>query len=129
MVELNKDYLDVVILNFANCDMVGHTAVNDAVVKAVETVDTCVGAIIDWCAQNDATLLVTADHGNAEEILTDDDKPMTAHTTNLVPFCINRKDIQLKQSEGKLADIAPTIIELLGKEKPVEMTGESLIIK
>ena len=129
MVELNKDYLDVVILNFANCDMVGHTAVDAACVKAVETVDECVGKIIDWCEENGATLLVTADHGNAEEILTDDNKPMTAHTTNLVPFCINRTDIKLKQSEGKLADIAPTMIELLGATKPAEMTGESLIIK
>ncbi len=129
MNELQKDYLDVVILNFANCDMVGHTAVHDAVVKAVETVDTCVGKIIDWCDENGATLIVTADHGNAEEILTDDDKPMTAHTTNLVPLCINIPSLKLKESEGKLADIAPTIIELLGKEKPVEMTGESLILK
>lgn len=129
MAELEKDYLDVVILNFANCDMVGHTAVDAAVVKAVETVDECVGKIIDWANANGATLLLTADHGNAEEILTDDDKPMTAHTTNVVPFVINRKDITLKQKEGKLADIAPTIIELLGATKPVEMTGESLIVK
>lgn len=129
MEELNKDYLDVVILNFANCDMVGHTAVEAACVKAVETVDACVGKIIDWCEETGATLLVTADHGNAEEILTDEDKPMTAHTTNLVPFVINRTDIKLKQKEGKLADIAPTMIELLGKEKPAEMSGESLIVK
>lgn len=127
MKELNKDYLDVVILNFANCDMVGHTAVHDSVVKAVETVDYCVGQIIDWAKENDATLIVTADHGNAEEILDDDNRPFTAHTTNLVPFCINRK-VELVQEGGKLADIAPTIIDLLGKEKPVEMTGESLII-
>jgi len=129
MKELNKDYLDVVILNFANCDMVGHTAIHPAVVKAVETVDACVGKIIEWCEANEATLLVTADHGNAEEILTDDGRPMTAHTTNLVPFCINKKGLRLKATEGKLADIAPTIIDLLGKEKPAEMTGESLIIK
>lgn len=129
MEELNKDYLDVVILNFANCDMVGHTAVAPACVKAVETVDACVGKIIDWCEENGGTLLVTADHGNAEEILTEDDKPMTAHTTNLVPFCINRTDIKLRKSEGKLADIAPTMLELLGLEKPAEMTGESLIEK
>ena len=127
MNELNKDYLDVVILNFANCDMVGHTAVHDAVVKAVETVDYCVGKIIDWAKENDATLIVTADHGNAEEILDDDDRPFTAHTTNLVPLCINR-DVKLVQEGGKLADIAPTIIDLLGEEKPAEMTGESLII-
>lgn len=127
MVELNKFDLDVVILNFANCDMVGHTAVHDACVKAVETVDECVGKIIDWCNENDATILVTADHGNAEEIVDEQGKPLTAHTTNLVPFCINRKDISLRKVEGKLADIAPTILDLLGAEKPVEMSGESLI--
>ena len=129
MKELNKDYLDVVILNFANCDMVGHTAVDKACVKAVETVDECVGKIADWAEENGATLIVTADHGNVEEILTDDNKPMTAHTTNLIPFCINRTDIKLKEKEGKLADIAPTIIELLGDKQPAEMTGESLIVK
>ncbi|MCQ2802312.1 MAG: 2,3-bisphosphoglycerate-independent phosphoglycerate mutase [Bacilli bacterium] len=129
MVELNKFDLDVVILNFANCDMVGHTAVFDACVKAVETVDTCVGKIIDWCKENDATLIVTADHGNAEEIVDAEGKPFTAHTTNLVPFCINRPELKLKKTEGKLADIAPTILELLGAKKPEEMSGESLIIK
>lgn len=127
--ELNKKYLDVVILNFANCDMVGHTAVDKACVKAVETVDYCVGEIIKWCDENGGTLLVTADHGNAEEILDENGKPFTAHTTNLVPFCINRTDIKLRPTEGKLADIAPTIIDLLGDEKPSEMSGESLILK
>ena len=128
MKELDKDYLDVVILNFANCDMVGHTAVHDSVVKAVEVVDECVGKIIDWCDANGATLIVTADHGNAEEILDENGKPFTAHTTNLVPFCINRTDIKLVQEGGKLANIAPTIIDLLGAKKPEEMSEESLII-
>ena len=109
--------------------MVGHTAVHDACVKAVETVDACVGKIIEWCDKNGGTLLVTADHGNAEEILDEAGKSMTAHTTNLVPFCINRTDIKLREKEGKLADIAPTILELLGAKKPAEMTGESLIVK
>ena len=126
--ELDKKDLDVVILNFANCDMVGHTAVHDAVVKAVETIDYCVGKIIDWCDKNGGTLLVTADHGNAEEILDENDHPMTAHTTNLVPFCINRTDIKLMPEGGKLGNIAPTIIDLLGAEKPAEMTEESLIL-
>lgn len=129
MKELNKFDLDVVILNFANCDMVGHTAVPAACVKAVETVDYCVGQIINWCEENGATLLVTADHGNAEEILDENDRPMTSHTTNLVPFCINRTDLKLKPTEGKLADIAPSILELLGAGKPEEMSGESLIVK
>lgn len=127
--ELDKKYLDVVILNFANCDMVGHTAIDKACVKAVETVDDCVGKIIDWVDKNGGTLIVTADHGNAEEILDDNDRPFTAHTTNLVPFCISRTDIKLRQKDGKLADIAPTIIDLLHEQKPVEMTGESLIEK
>jgi len=125
--ELNKFDLDVVILNFANCDMVGHTAVENACVKAVETVDECVGKIIDWCNENDATLIVTADHGNAEEIIDKEGKPFTAHTTNLVPFCINKNNLKLKQAEGKLADIAPTILDLLGANKPSEMSGETLI--
>ena len=129
MKELNKFDLDVVILNFANCDMVGHTAVHDACVKAVETVDECVGKIIDWCEENGATLIVTADHGNAEEILDSAGRPMTAHTTNLVPFCINRTNLKLRKEGGKLADIAPTMLELLGAKQPAEMTGESLIEK
>jgi 2,3-bisphosphoglycerate-independent phosphoglycerate mutase len=87
--ELNKHDLDVAIVNFANCDMVGHTAVEAAVVKAVEVVDACVGSIIDWVHQHGGSLIVTADHGNADMILTDDGQPHTAHTTNLVPVCIN----------------------------------------
>lgn len=126
--ELNKDYLDVVILNFANCDMVGHTAVDKACVKAVETVDECVGKIMDWCTTNGGTLIITADHGNAEEILDDENHPFTSHTTNLVPFCINRTDIELVKEGGKLGNIAPTIIDLLGDTKPVEMSEDSLII-
>lgn len=126
--ELDKKYLDVVIVNFANCDMVGHTAVHDAVVKAVEVVDECVGSLIKWVEQNGGTLMVTADHGNAEEILDEQGHPFTAHTTNKVPFCISRTDIALEQNGGKLANIAPTIIDLLGDKKPLEMTEGSLII-
>lgn len=125
--ELNKKDLDVVILNFANCDMVGHTAIQKSVIKAVETVDECVGKIIDWVEKNDAVLVLTADHGNAEQCLDEHGKPFTAHTTNLVPFAISIKDIKLK-SEGKLSNIAPTIIDLLGDSKPEEMDQESLII-
>lgn len=128
--ELNKKQLDVVILNYANCDMVGHTAIDEAVVKAVETVDRNVGELISWANANDAILIVTADHGNAEEILDDDNKPMTAHTTNLVPLCINIKGLKLmKKGEGKLSNVAPTILDLLNSSKPTEMTEESLIIK
>lgn len=127
--ELNKHYLDVVIVNFANCDMVGHTAVHDAVVKAVEVVDECVGSLDKWARENNATLIITADHGNAEEILDESDRPFTAHTTNLVPFAINDKTLKLMPSGGKLANIAPTIIDLLNDVKPAEMDEQSLIIK
>jgi len=124
--ELDKKQLDVVILNYANCDMVGHTAVHDSVVEAVETVDIQVGRLIAWAEKNDAVLLITADHGNAEEILTDENRPMTAHTTNLVPFAVNQKNLVLKET-GSLGNIAPTILELLDLPKPKEMTEESLI--
>lgn len=126
--ELNKKDLDVVILNYANCDMVGHTAIFDAVVKAVETVDESVGKIVKWVNENNATLIITADHGNAEQLLDEKGNPFTAHTTNLVPFSINNPNIKLKEG-GKLSNIAPTIIEMLGDKKPIEMEEESLIIK
>lgn len=129
LLELDKKDLDVVILNFANCDMVGHTAVDEAVVKAVETVDACVGKLLDYCNANGDILLVTADHGNAEEILDDDNRPMTAHTKNLVPFCINLDGIELvEKGVGKLSNVAPTILELIHAQKPKEMDEESLIV-
>ena len=128
LIELNKHDLDVVILNFANCDMVGHTAVEKSVVKAVETVDSCMGRIIEWVNKNDATLIVTADHGNAEYILDENNRPFTAHTTNKVPFTINIPNIKLR-NDGKLSNIAPTIIELLGEEIPEEMNEPSMILK
>lgn len=127
--ELDKKDLDVVIINFANCDMVGHTAIDAAVVKAVETVDACVGSIIQWVDKNGGVLIVTADHGNAEYILDEEGRPYTAHTTNPVPFCVSKKGIKLKKKGGKLGNIAPTILELLGEEIPVEMTEPSLISK
>ena len=127
--ELNKGDLDVAIVNFANCDMVGHTAVESAVVKSVEVVDECVGSVIDWCQQHGGKLIVTADHGNADQILTADGKPHTAHTTNLVPVAINIPGIRLMPKGGKLGNLAPTILDLLGLEKPIEMTEKSLIIK
>jgi 2,3-bisphosphoglycerate-independent phosphoglycerate mutase len=127
--ELDKGDLDVAIVNFANCDMVGHTAVDAAVVKSVEVVDACVGRIIDWCEQHGGKLIVTADHGNADQILTPDGKPHTAHTTNPVPVCINQPGMQLMATGGKLGNLAPTILDLLGLAKPIEMTEESLIIK
>ncbi|MFA5659817.1 MAG: 2,3-bisphosphoglycerate-independent phosphoglycerate mutase [Bacilli bacterium] len=127
--ELDKGDLDVVILNFASPDMVGHTAIMSAVVKAVEVVDECVGRIVSWVNAHDATLILTADHGNAEKLLDEEGRPYTAHTTNLVQFAINRENIKLMPKGGKLGNIAPTIIELLGDNPPVEMTEPSLIIK
>ena len=117
---------DVIILNYAICDMVGHTGVFEAAVKAVETVDECVGRTVDAIREMGGIALITADHGNAEQMLQEDGKsPFTAHTTNLVPFCIVGADVKLR--DGRLADIAPTMLDLMGLEKPVEMTGESLI--
>ena len=116
---------DVVILNFANGDMVGHTGVIDAAIKAVETVDYCLGKIMEKMDEIEGTLIVTADHGNCDWMLDENDNVITSHSTYPVPFIINRKNIELK--DGKLADIAPTIIELLDLPKPLEMTGDSLI--
>jgi len=126
--ELDKKDLDVVILNFANCDMVGHTAVMPAVIKAVETVDKCVGKILDYLDKNGGTLLLTADHGNADCCIDADGKPMTKHTTSPVPFCINDKSFKM-HTGCALADIAPTILYLLGERLPEEMTGHSIIYK
>jgi 2,3-bisphosphoglycerate-independent phosphoglycerate mutase len=117
---------DLVIMNLANCDMVGHTGVIPAAIKAVETVDTCVGRVVAAVRQLGGTTLITADHGNADKMREPDGKPCTAHTTNLVPFIVVGADVHLKP--GRLADIAPTILALMGLEKPKRMTGESLIV-
>ena len=118
---------DVVILNFANCDMVGHTGDYDAAVKAVETVDACVGRVVKATRNMGGIAMITADHGNAEEMRKEDGSPMTAHTTNLVPFIVAGLDVKLH--EGRLADIAPTILDVMGLAAPEEMTGKSLIEK
>lgn len=121
----SKEY-DVIILNFANCDMVGHTGSFEAAVKAVEAVDECVGKIVKAVKGQNGILLITADHGNAEQMINYETGGMyTAHTTNVVPLVLIGKDAKLR--EGRLADIAPTMLDLMGLEKPKEMTGESLI--
>jgi len=122
----SKQY-DVIILNFANCDMVGHTGIFDAAKAAVETIDVCLGKIIKAIQAQNGVALITADHGNAEQMIDyGTGGPFTAHTTNVVPLIgIGLGDRQLK--EGRLADLAPTMLELLGLEKPAEMTGESLL--
>ena len=118
---------DAIILNFANCDMVGHTGVFDAAVKAVETVDSCVGRVVEAIRKMDGVMLITADHGNADKMLEDDGSPFTAHTTNLVPLIVVGKDCKLKDG-GKLCDLCPTILDIMGLEQPAEMTGKSLIV-
>lgn len=119
---------DVMILNFANCDMVGHTGVIPAAVKAVEAVDECLGRVIDAVIEMGGKALVTADHGNAEEMLTEDGKVITAHSTNPVPIiAIGLGNIRVR--EGILADLAPTMLDILELEKPESMTGNSLIVK
>ena len=116
---------DVIILNFANCDMVGHTGVFDAAVKAVETVDTCVGRVVDATRAMGGIAMITADHGNAEIMVKSDGSPMTAHTTDPVPFIVVGAAVELHP--GRLADIAPTILDVMGLACPPEMDGKSLI--
>ena len=116
---------DVVILNFANCDMVGHTGVYDAACKAVSNVDECVNPVVESNSKMGGVSLITADHGNAERMSDANGEPFTAHTTNLVPFYIVGASVQLR--DGRLADIAPTMLDLMGLEKPSEMDGKTLI--
>ncbi len=118
---------DAVILNFANCDMVGHTGVFEAAVKAVETVDECVGKVVDAVDKAGGVVLITADHGNADKMIADDGTPHTAHTTNPVPFLIKGAG-NIKLRDGRLADITPTMLDLMNIEKPSEMTGSTLIV-
>lgn len=117
---------DMIILNFANCDMVGHTGVFEAAVKAVEAVDECVGRVVTAIQEMGGVALITADHGNADKMVDADGEPFTAHTTNPVPFCVVGYDCELREG-GRLADIAPTMLQILGLEQPAEMDGVSLI--
>lgn len=123
--KISENIFDLIVINFANCDMVGHTGVFEAAVKAVETVDACVGKIYGTAGDNGYTMLITADHGNAEFML-DGDVPFTAHTKNKVPFLVT--DEKLKLRNGKLGDISPTILRIMGLEIPKEMTGDCLIL-
>ena len=118
---------DALILNYANCDMVGHTGVFEAAVKAVEAVDTCVGRVVEAVKEMGGCVLLTADHGNADKMVDEDGEPFTAHTTNPVPFCVINHPCQLREG-GRLADIAPTMLKILNLEQPAEMTGESIIL-
>ena len=120
------DKYDVIILNYANCDMVGHTGVFEAAKAAVEAVDACVGRVTDAIAAKGGVSLITADHGNADKMFDEDGSPFTAHTTNPVPFCVVGYPCKLREG-GVLADIAPTMLKILGLPQPEEMSGKSLV--
>ena len=123
--EITNHHEDLIILNFANGDMVGHTGDYNAAIKAVETVDSCIGKILDNISLEEYTLIVTADHGNCEVMRNKDGSINTSHTTNLVPFIVTDK--KLKLNNGKLGDIAPTILYLMDLDIPKEMTGNILV--
>ena len=124
--ELEKQETDFVCLNFANGDMVGHTGVMEAAIKACEAVDTCVKDVVSSALENDYTTLIIADHGNCETMINPDGTPHTAHTTNPVPIIMVDKDLKTIK-DGILGDLAPTILEMMGIEKPAEMSGISLV--
>ncbi|UOQ85237.1 2,3-bisphosphoglycerate-independent phosphoglycerate mutase [Gracilibacillus salinarum] len=126
--ELDRDEQNAIILNFANPDMVGHSGMLEPTVKAIETVDECLGKIVDKIVKKGGHAIITADHGNSDEVITAEGDPMTAHTTNPVPVIVTKDDIELRDG-GILADLAPTLLDLLQVDKPKEMTGDSLIKK
>ena len=127
---INEDKYDVIILNYANPDMVGHTGSLPAAIKAVETMDECVQKVVDAILAHDGTMLITADHGNCEQMIDyKTGEPHTAHTTNPVPLILVTNNENLKIKSGKLADLAPTMLDIMNIEKPAEMTGESILIK
>lgn len=128
LARIESDKYDVIICNYANCDMVGHTGVFEAAVKAVEAVDTCIGKVVSAILAKGGAALITADHGNADKMYEADGSPFTAHTTNPVPFVVVGYPCELREG-GRLADIAPTMLHMLGLEQPVEITGKSIIKK
>ena len=125
--ELNKGEVDYVCLNFANPDMVGHTGDFQAAVTACETVDSCTQSVVEAALKNDYAVIIIADHGNSDFMINDDGTPNTAHTTNLVPCILVDNDLRPDMKDGKLGDLAPTILTLMGEEIPEDMTGEVLI--
>ncbi|MEH7387615.1 2,3-bisphosphoglycerate-independent phosphoglycerate mutase [Bacillus sp. JJ1521] len=124
--EIAEDKQDAIILNFANPDMVGHSGMLEPTIKAIETVDECLGEIVDAILAKGGTVIITADHGNSDEVVTLEGQPMTAHTTNPVPVIVTKEGLTLRE-DGKLGDLAPTMLDLLGVQKSAEMTGNSLI--
>ena len=125
---IEEDKYNMIILNYANCDMVGHTGIEEAAVKAVEAVDACVGRTVDAILKAGGAALITADHGNAEKMKEPDGAPFTAHTTNPVPLIVAGYPCKLREG-GRLADLSPTMLDIMGLPKPPEMDGESLIVK
>jgi 2,3-bisphosphoglycerate-independent phosphoglycerate mutase len=126
MKEIQADKFDAILLNFANPDMVGHSGKLEPTVKAIETVDECLGKIVDLILEKGGYAVITADHGNADEVITLEGEPMTAHTTNPVPVIVTKKGVELRDG-GILGDLAPTLLQLLALPQPIEMTGKSLI--
>ena len=125
--ELDAKSADFICLNFANSDMVGHTGIMEAAIVADQTVDQCAGAVTEAALRNGYTVLITADHGNSEMMANPDGSPNTAHTTNPVPFFLIDNEYHPTLRHGKLGDVAPTVLELMGIEKSPLMSGESLI--
>ncbi|WP_026694508.1 2,3-bisphosphoglycerate-independent phosphoglycerate mutase [Peribacillus kribbensis] len=126
--EIQSDSVDAIILNFANPDMVGHSGMLEPTIKAIETVDECLGKIVDLILSKGGAAIITADHGNADEVVTMEGQPMTAHTTNPVPVIVTKEGLTLRE-DGILGDLAPTMLELLNLEQPSQMTGKSIIKK
>lgn len=126
--EIEEDNFDAIILNYANPDMVGHSGMLEPTIKAIETVDECLGRVVDLIIKKGGTAIITADHGNADEVVTLEGNPMTAHTTNPVPVIVTKEGVELRE-DGILGDLAPTMLELLNVAQPVEMTGKTLIKK
>ena len=127
--QIDKHAYDVIILNFANCDMVGHTGVMDAAIKAVETVDSCVGRIVSALNNCGGQLILTADHGNADCMLDENGSVVTAHSLNPVPLLVMTDHTVTLAEGGVLADLSPTLLDLMGLPKPLEMTGKSLLVR
>jgi 2,3-bisphosphoglycerate-independent phosphoglycerate mutase len=126
--EIEEDNFDAIILNYANPDMVGHSGMLEPTIKAIETVDECLGRVVDLIIKKGGTAIITADHGNADEVVTLEGSPMTAHTTNPVPVIVTKDGVELRE-DGILGDLAPTMLELLNVAQPAEMTGKTLIKK
>ena len=124
--KIQEDVIDGIILNFANPDMVGHSGMLEPTVKAIEAVDECLGQIVDLILSKGGTAIITADHGNSDEVVDMEGNPMTAHTTNPVPIIITKESVDISDG-GILADLAPTMLKLMGIDQPEEMTGRPLI--